>query len=60
MWWTPPSASLHSGAPTQSESTPVVDDIRVLITAGVLVPYISIYTVLAHDEAVEVIYLEFG
>lgn len=43
-----------------NQTTPVVDDIRVLITAGVLVPYISIYTVLAHDEAVEVIYLEFG
>jgi hypothetical protein len=38
-----------------------VDDdpgIRVLITAGVLVGFISVYVVLAADDAVEIIYFE--
>ncbi len=41
---------------------PVADDseIRVLITAGILTPFVSVYAVLATDEAVEIIYLELG
>jgi hypothetical protein len=33
------------------------DDLRVLITAGVLVPFIAVYAVLV-DEGIEVVYLE--
>jgi hypothetical protein len=32
--------------------------VRVLITAGVLVPYIAIYSVLGLDDVVEIIYLD--
>jgi hypothetical protein len=35
-------------------------DIRVLIAAGVLVPFVSVYAVLAVDGAVEIIYVELG
>src|SRR3954454_21499255 len=35
-------------------------EIRVLITAGILVPFISVYAVLGADDAVEIIYLELG
>lgn len=41
---------------------PVADDpeIRVLITAGILVEFMSVYVVLAADDSVEIIYLELG
>jgi hypothetical protein len=44
----------------ETSTLPVADDgeIRVLITAGVLVEYVAVYAVLAGDDAVEVIYLE--
>ena len=44
----------------QSSTLAVADDpeIRVLITAGILVPFMSIYAVLADDDAIEVIYLD--
>ena len=35
-------------------------EIRVSITAGLLVPFISVYAVLGEDDAVEIIYLELG
>ena len=43
-------------------TSPVADDpqIRVLIAAGVLVPFVAVYAVLAADDAVEVIYIELG
>ncbi len=43
------------------ESTLAVDDdpqLRVLITAGILVSYIAVYAALADDGAVDIIYLE--
>ena len=44
----------------ESSTLPVAGDpeIRVLITAGVLVDFIPVYAVLAADDAVEIIYLE--
>ena len=33
-------------------------EIRVLVAAGVLVPFVAIYAVLAADDAVEVIFVE--
>jgi hypothetical protein len=44
----------------ENRTVPVVDEIRVLITAGILIPFVSIYTVLADDDVVEIIYLELG
>ena len=43
-------------------TSPVADDpeIRVLIAAGVLVPFVAVYALLAADDAVEVIYIELG
>ena len=35
-----------------------VPGIRVLIAAGVLVPHLAVYTVLAADDAIEIVYLE--
>jgi hypothetical protein len=35
-----------------------VPDVRVLIVAGVLIPYVAVYAVLAPDDAVEIIYLD--
>lgn len=35
-----------------------VQDVRVLIATGVLVPHLALYVVLADDDAVEIIYLE--
>jgi len=35
-------------------------EIRVSITAGLLVPFISVYAVLGEDDAVDIIYLELG
>lgn len=35
-------------------------DIRVLVTAGMLVPYVAVFAVLGADDAVEIIYLELG
>lgn len=35
-----------------------VPGIRVLIAAGVLVPHLALYVVVAEDDAVEIIYLE--
>lgn len=46
----------------ETRTVPVADDpeIRVLITAGILVPFMSIYAVLAADDSVDIIYLELG
>ena len=43
-------------------TSPVAKDpeIRVLVAAGVLVPFVAIYAVLAADDAVEVIFVELG
>ncbi len=43
-------------------TSPVAEDpeIRVLIAAGPLVPYVAVYAVLAADDAVEVIFVEIG
>ena len=35
-----------------------VPGVRVLIAAGALVPYVALYTVVASDGSIEVIYLE--
>ena len=35
-----------------------VAGVRVLIAAGVLLPYVALYTVLASDGAIEIIYLD--
>ncbi len=35
-----------------------VAGVRVLIAAGILVPYVALYTVVASDGAIEIIYLE--
>lgn len=35
-----------------------VPGVRVLIAAGVLVPYLALYTVVAADGSIEIIYLE--
>ena len=35
-----------------------LSEVRVLITAGLLIPYIAVYAVVAVDGAVEIIYLE--
>jgi hypothetical protein len=44
----------------ETSTLPVADDpeIRVLITAGILVEYVAVFVVLAGDDAAEVIYLE--
>lgn len=39
-------------------AVPSLPGVRVLITAGALVPTVAVYTVVAADDAVEVIYLE--
>jgi hypothetical protein len=46
----------------EGRTVSVADDpeIRVLIAAGVLVSYVAIYTVLADDDSVELIYLDLG
>jgi hypothetical protein len=43
-------------------TSPVAEDpeIRVLVAAGVLVPFVAIYAVLAADDAVEIIFVELG
>jgi hypothetical protein len=35
-----------------------LSEVRVLITAGLLIPYIAVYAVIAPDHAIELIYLE--
>jgi hypothetical protein len=35
-----------------------LSEVRVLITAGLLIPYIAVYAVIAADDAIELIYLE--
>jgi hypothetical protein len=44
----------------EGSTLPVAGDpeIRVLVTAGVLVEYLAIYAVVADDDAVEIIYLD--
>ena len=46
----------------ERRTLPVADDpeIRVLVAAGVLVPFVAVFAVLAADDGVEVIYLELG
>jgi hypothetical protein len=35
-----------------------LSEVRALITAGLLIPYIAVYAVIAADDAIELIYLE--
>lgn len=46
----------------ERRTVPVADDpeIRVLVAAGVLVPFVAVYAVRSADDAVEVIYVELG
>lgn len=46
----------------ESSTVPIADgsDVRVLITSGHLVDFMAVYSVLARDGAVEIIYLEIG
>lgn len=39
-------------------AVPSLPGVRVLITAGALVPSVAVYTVVAADRAVEIVYLE--
>lgn len=43
----------------ETSTLPVMGEpeIRVIIAAGILIDYMAVYTVLAEDEAIEVIYL---
>jgi hypothetical protein len=44
----------------EASTHPVADreDLRVLVSVGVLVGFVAVYAVLAPDDAVEIIYLE--
>jgi hypothetical protein len=50
-------AASYENATLSLESLPGV---RVLITAGALAPTIALYTTLAVDDAVQVLYLDIG
>jgi hypothetical protein len=43
---------------TATTMVPSLPGVRVLVSAGFLVPYMSVYTVVAADGAVEIVYLD--
>jgi hypothetical protein len=49
---------LAEGFEGSTLSVAAVPDVRVVIVAGVLIPYVAVYAVLAPDDAVEIIYLD--